>query len=193
MKESTPLRSLELPRGEAHESSCRPGAVVWLTGLPCSGKSTIAEGLSLHLYRRHRRFELFDGDLLRQHFSQGLGFTRADRDANVRRVGFVAEVLARHSVTVIVALVSPYRAAREALRQRIPSFFEVYVACPISVCEARDVKGMYKKARAGQITSFTGVDDPYECPLQPNLTLHTDSEPIARCVARLADALEQSW
>jgi adenylylsulfate kinase len=161
------------------------GFTIWLTGLPCSGKSTLARKLARRLLTRGRRVEVLDGDLVRQSLSFGLGFSREDRDRNVLRVAFVANLLARNGVVVIVAIVSPYRAAREQARRSVHGFFEVHVDCPVSECERRDVKGMYKRARAGELRGFTGVDDPYEAPLQPELTLATNlqsSEDSASCI-----------
>jgi adenylyl-sulfate kinase len=161
------------------------GFTLWLTGLPCSGKSTLARELARRLLRRGRRVEVLDGDLVRQSLSYGLGFSREDRDRNVLRVAFVANLLARNGVVVIVAVVSPYRAARDQARRSLSRFFEVHVDCPVSECERRDVKGMYKRARAGEVHGFTGVDDPYEVPLEPELTVSTNlqsSDESALCI-----------
>lgn len=165
------------------------GFTIWLTGLPCSGKSTIARELARKLIRRGRRVEVLDGDIVRQNLSYGLGFSREDRDRNIRRVAFVANMLARNGVIVIVALVSPYRAAREEARQTLGAFFEVHVECPASECERRDVKGMYKRARAGELRGFTGVDDPYEPPVDAELTLRTDNQSSAESVLGVESAL----
>lgn len=165
------------------------GFTVWLTGLPCSGKSTIARQLARSLLRRGRRVEVLDGDIVRQNLSYGLGFSREDRDRNIRRIAFVASLLARNGVIVIVALVSPYRAARDEARRLLQEFFEVHVDCPGSECERRDVKGMYKRARAGELPGFTGVDDPYEVPLAPELTVLTNSQSSVESVARVEAAL----
>jgi adenylylsulfate kinase len=165
------------------------GFTVWLTGLPCSGKSTLARKLARQVLRRGRRVEVLDGDLVRQSLSYGLGFNREDRDRNVLRVAFVANLLARNDVVVIVAVVSPYRAARDQARRSLQRFFEVHVDCPVSECERRDVKGMYKRARAGDIHGFTGVDDPYEVPLQPELTVSTDLQSSDESAARIESAL----
>ena len=124
------------------------GFTVWLTGLPCSGKSTVARKLARALLRRGRRVEVLDGDIVRQNLSYGLGFSREGRDRNIRRIAFVASLLARNGVIVVVAVVSPYRAARDEARRLLGDFFEVHVDCPASECERRDVKGMYKRARA---------------------------------------------
>jgi len=168
------------------------GFTVWLTGLPCSGKSTIARQLARTLLKRGRRVEVLDGDIVRQNLSYGLGFSREDRDRNIRRIAFVANLLARNGVIVIVALVSPYRAARDEARRLLADFFEVHVDCPGVECERRDVKGMYKRARAGELRGFTGVDDPYEAPLNPELSVLTDRQSSEESVARLEAALVQA-
>ena len=168
------------------------GFTVWLTGLPCSGKSTVARNLARRVLRRGRRVEVLDGDLVRQALSHGLGFSREDRDRNIQRVAFVANLLARNGVVVIVAVVSPYRAARAEARHSLQRFFEVYVDCPISECERRDVKGMYRRARAGELRGFTGVDDPYEEPLDPDLIVSTNLQSSDESAARVESALVES-
>ena len=167
------------------------GFTVWLTGLPCSGKSTIATKLVECLRDGRRRVEVLDGDVVREHLSKGLGFNRADRDTNVLRIGFVAQLLSRNGVAVVVAAVSPYAATREQVRRQIPRFVEVLVECPLEECERRDVKGMYKKARAGAIGSFTGVDDPYEPPLHPDVTLRTSVEAVHESLRKVLDKLDE--
>jgi sulfate adenylyltransferase len=144
----------------------RQGFCVWFTGLPCAGKSTIAEILTEMLMERGRQVTLLDGDVIRTHLSKGLGFSRADRDTNILRIGFVASEIARHNGVAVCAAVSPYRAARSQVRGMVGEdrFILVHVDTPIEVCEARDVKGLYARARAGEIRGFTGVDDPYETP-----------------------------
>jgi len=168
------------------------GFTIWLTGLPCSGKSTIARNLARRLLRRGRRVEVLDGDLIRQSLSYGLGFSREDRDRNILRVAFVANLLARNGVVVIVAVVSPYRAARDEARRQLSRFFEVHVDCPLTECERRDVKGMYKRARAGELRGFTGVDDPYEAPLAPELTVSTSLQSSEQSAASVEAALLDS-
>lgn len=167
------------------------GFTVWLTGLPCSGKSTIALKLVEHLRARGRKVELLDGDVVREHLSKGLGFSRSDRDTNVLRIGFVAQLLSRNGVAVVVAAVSPYAATRDMVRQQIPRFVEVFVECPLEECERRDVKGMYKKARAGAIGAFTGVDDPYEPPLQPDVIVRTREQAVDESLLELLDKLDE--
>ena len=154
------------------------GFVLWLTGLSGAGKSTVAAKLAPALAERGHRVELLDGDEVRANLCQGLGFSRADRDANIARIGYVAGKLSKHGVAVVVAAISPYRQARDRVRAAVEVFVEIHVAAPVSTCAARDPKGLYAKALAGQITNFTGISDPYEPPLAPELTLHTESESV---------------
>jgi sulfate adenylyltransferase len=152
----------------------KQGVCMWFTGLSGSGKSTTAEILTSLLLERGRQVTLLDGDVVRTHLSKGLGFSREDRDTNIIRIGYVASEIARHGGTVICAAISPYRAARNEVRRMVgENFLEIFVDTPIEVCEQRDVKGLYARARRGQITGFTGVDDPYEAPVNPELTLDT--------------------
>jgi adenylyl-sulfate kinase len=167
------------------------GFTVWLTGLSGAGKSTIAELLCQELERRGRRWELLDGDVVRLNLSKGLGFSKEDRDTNILRIGWVAERLAYHGAAVVVSAISPYREARDQVRQEIPRFAEVFVSCPVEECARRDVKGLYQKAMAGEITGFTGVDDPYEPPENPELILETDKLSPEECLTRLVDKLEE--
>ena len=152
------------------------GFAVWLTGLSGAGKSTIAQGLLTRLRALNARVELLDGDIVRTNLSQGLGFSHEDRDTNIRRIGFVCELLSRNGVIAVVAAISPYRAVRDELRARIHHFVEIYVECPLDVVSGRDVKGLYKKAQAGELPQFTGVSDPYEPPLDPEVVVHSASE-----------------
>jgi sulfate adenylyltransferase len=151
------------------------GVCVWFTGLSGSGKSTTAAKLTDLIRERGREVTVLDGDVVRTHLSKGLGYSREDRDTNVRRIGYVASEVVRHGGIVVAAVVSPYRETRGDVRQMVGSehFVEVYVDTPLEVCEQRDVKGWYAKARSGEVGSFTGVDDPYEAPLHPELTLYT--------------------
>ena len=158
---------------EAH-SSDHGGACIWFTGLSGSGKSTTAEALVPLLEAAGHRVTVLDGDVVRTELSAGLGFSKDDRDANVRRIGFVAREIVRHGGLVVCAVVSPYRAARDAVRERIGSgFIEVFVDTPLEECASRDTKGLYAQARDGSLTGLTGVDDPYEPPLAPELVLGT--------------------
>ncbi len=151
------------------------GVCVWFTGLSGSGKSTIATRLIAELYARGREVSVLDGDAVRTHLSKGLGFSREDRDTNVRRIGFVASEVVRHGGIAVAALVSPYRETRDEVRRMVGAdrFVEVFVDTPIEECRARDPKGWYAKADAGQVAAFTGVDDPYEPPLAPEIVLKT--------------------
>jgi adenylyl-sulfate kinase len=152
------------------------GGAVWFTGMSSAGKTTAARLLEVRLRDLGARVEVLDGDLVRAQLSKGLGYGKEDRDENIRRIGFVCELLARNGVLVIVSAISPYRAVRDELRSQIPQFVEVYMECPLDVLVARDVKGLYKKALAGEIPHFTGVSDPYEPPLSPEVTIHSARE-----------------
>jgi adenylylsulfate kinase len=165
------------------------GLILWLTGLSGAGKTTIASSVAQELRSRGCRVELLDGDVVRTHLSQGLGFSKEDRDTNVRRIGFVANLLSRNGVVAIVAVISPYREIRDELRQTTTNFVEVYVQAPLTVCESRDVKGLYAKARTGQIKHFTGISDPYEEPLNPEVICLTDQFTIEECVYQLVNYL----
>src|SRR5262249_1294895 len=160
---------------ETYPPRHRQGVCIWLTGLSGAGKSTTAEVLTVLLLEHGRHVTLLDGDVVRTHLSQGLGFSKADRDTNIRRMGFVAAATVRHGGVVICAAVSPYRATRNDVRNLIGAehFVEVFVDTPLAVCETRDTKGMYAKARRGEIKDFTGIDDPYEPPTQPDVRLET--------------------
>ncbi|MBI4569672.1 MAG: adenylyl-sulfate kinase [Planctomycetes bacterium] len=155
------------------------GAILWFTGLSGAGKTTISRLVAERLRRQGYRAEVLDGDLVREHLSKGLGFSREDRDTNVRRIGLVARLLARNGVVALVAAISPYRDAREEARRDTLAdkahFVEVYVKCDLATLAARDVKGLYKKAADGSLPNFTGVSDPYEEPADPDLTLRTDA------------------
>jgi sulfate adenylyltransferase len=163
---------------ESHPPRHRQGFCVWFTGLSGAGKSTAAEALAQLLLERGRQTTILDGDVVRVHLSQGLGFSRADRDANIRRIGFVAAEIARHGGAVICAAVSPYRATRNEVRNLVgaDNFIEIFVNTPLAVCEQRDAKGMYTKARRGEIKQFTGIDDPYEAPEHAEITLDTTTQ-----------------
>jgi adenylylsulfate kinase len=152
------------------------GFTVWFTGLSGAGKSTLAEMLYHELRKRDTRVELLDGDVVRTHLSKGLGFSKEDRDTNILRIGFVANLLTRNGVAVISSAISPYRHARNECRSMIKDFVEVYVHATVEECAKRDVKGLYAKAIAGEITGFTGVDDPYEEPSSPEIRIDTMSE-----------------
>lgn len=165
------------------------GVTVWFTGLSGAGKSTISWAVDKKLRESGCQVELLDGDVVRQNLTKDLGFSKEDRDENIRRIGFVAHLLTRNNVIVLVSAISPYREIREEVRQRIGNFVEVYVNAPLVVCEERDVKGLYKKARAGQIPHFTGIDDPYEPPLNPTLECRTDLESLDESVNKVLQTL----
>lgn len=168
------------------------GVTVWLTGLPSAGKTTLARGLEKRLLADGFRVEVLDGDVVRTHLTKGLGFSREDREENVRRIGFVAHLLARNGVVVLASVISPYRAVRDEVRALHDGrFFEVHVATPVEVCAARDVKGLYARQRAGELTGLTGVDDPYEPPLQPEAVVHTQGQTLEESVETLWLALHR--
>lgn len=165
------------------------GPVVWLTGLSGAGKSTIASAAAAVLARRGIPVEILDGDLLRKSWSKDLGFSKADRNENVARAGFAASLLSRRGAIVFVALVSPYAEARNAVRARVGRFIEVYVNAPLTVCEQRDPKGLYRLARRGELPAFTGISDPYEPPAAPEVECHTDWESLEESVGKVLAAV----
>jgi len=161
------------------------GFTIWLTGMSGAGKSTISERLAMRFRHANAKVELLDGDVVRSNLSQGLGFSREDRDTNIRRIGFVSELLSRNGVIVVVAAISPYRETREEVKSRIANFVEVFVECPVSVLAERDVKGLYKKALAGEVGNFTGISDPYEAPLNPDVVVQSDRESVEDSVDKI--------
>lgn len=168
-----------------------PGALtVWFTGLSGAGKTTIAQAVYDNLLQKGLRVELLDGDVVRKQLSKDLGFSKADRDENIRRLGFIAHLLNRNGIIVLVSAISPYRAVRSEVRRAIGNFLEVYVNAPLDVCERRDPKGLYCKARSGQLPNFTGISDPYEPPLIPDVECRTDSESVSESVAGVMKAIE---
>ena len=170
------------------------GITIWLTGMSGAGKTTAAGLLAERLRLRGCKVEVLDGDVVRTHLSKGLTYSKEDRDENIRRIGFVSELLSRNGVICIVAAISPYRGAREQVRQGIPNFVEVYVHCPLDVLVKRDVKGLYKKALAGEIDHFTGISDPYEPPLQPEVTIESATEAPEESVKKIWQVLEdRGW
>ena len=167
------------------------GFVVWFTGLSGAGKSTIAAALQSELARRGRSSELLDGDEVRTHLSKGLGFSKEDRDTNIRRIGYVARLIARSGGIAITAAISPYREVRDEVRGQTPNFVEVFVRCPLDTLVERDTKGLYHKAIAGEIANFTGVSDPYEEPLRAEVTCDTSEESLGESLAKVLDKLER--
>lgn len=165
---------------------------MWFTGLSGSGKTTIAKAVECELTVRHCKVEMLDGDFVRTNLSKSLDFSKEGCDTNVRRIGFVANLLSRNGVIAITAAISPYRDIRDEVRQRTQNFIEVYVNAPLKICEARDVKGLYAKARAGEIQNFTGIDDPYEEPLNPEVVCYTARETIEESVGKVIAELERS-
>jgi adenylylsulfate kinase len=167
----------------------RTARTVWLTGLSSAGKSTVAQALAARLRAAGRPVEILDGDAVREVLTAGLGFSRADRDENVRRIGYVADLLSRNGIDVVCAVISPFRAARDEVRARHGDrFVEVWVATPIETCVARDVKGLYARQARGELRGLTGVDDPYEPPLAPEVVLRTDDATVEDCVELVCQA-----
>jgi adenylyl-sulfate kinase len=167
------------------------GFVLWFTGLPCCGKTTVADKVAENLKSKGMKIERLDGDIVRKSLTRDLGFSKEDRDKNIERVTFVAMMLSRNGVGVLPAFVSPYIGARDNARKTTTNFIEVYVKCPVEVCEERDVKGMYKKAREGIIKDFTGVDDPFEEPPNPEVTLETDKESVDESSQKVLNKLDE--
>lgn len=169
----------------------RRGVTVWFTGLSGAGKTTITRAVAEELRSQECQLEILDGDVVRENLTKGLGFSKEDRDINIRRIGFVANLLTRNGVIVLVSAISPYREVREEVRQTIGDFVEVFVNAPLATCEERDVKGLYKRARAGEIKQFTGIDDPYEPPLNPEVECRTDLEELSESIAKVMNKLEE--
>jgi adenylyl-sulfate kinase len=167
------------------------GFTIWFTGLSGAGKSTLSRAVSEILRSRGRNVEILDGDEVRENLSKGLGFSREDRDTNIRRIGYVCHLLSRNGVVAISAAISPFREVRDENRRRIGDFIEVFVKCPLEVLIERDVKGLYKKALAGQIKDFTGVSHPYEEPLQPEIVVETSRESVEESTNRIIRYLEE--
>ncbi len=167
------------------------GVTIWFTGLSGAGKTTISEQVAIKLKEQGYKLEVLDGDIVRTNLTKGLGFSKEDRDENIRRIGFVSNLLTRNGVIVIVSAISPYRDIREEVRGKIGNFVEVFVNAPLNVCEDRDVKGLYKKARSGEIKMFTGVSDPYEAPLNPEIECRTDLEELEESVNKVFEGLEK--
>ncbi len=167
------------------------GITVWFTGLSGAGKTTISLLVEQVLKSEGYQVERLDGDIVRQFLTKDLGFSKADRDENLRRIGFVAHLLTRNGVITLVSTISPYRDIRAEMRQNIGQFAEVYVNASVETCESRDVKGLYRKARVGEIKNFTGIDDPYEPPLNPEVTCYTDHESVDESAAKVIQYVKQ--
>jgi len=170
---------------------CKKGFTLWFTGLSGSGKTAIAKPLAQLLRERGLKVERLDGDIVRQSLTSDLGFTKEDRDENIKRVTFVAKLLTRNEVAVLCSFISPYRARRARTREEIGEFIEVYVECPVEECAERDVKGLYAQAFAGEIENFTGVSDPYEAPENPEIVCHTAEETVDESVKKVIAYLEE--
>ncbi|MEV7281402.1 adenylyl-sulfate kinase [Streptomyces sp. NPDC093111] len=181
--------TIDTPHTETSQENHVTGATVWLTGLPSAGKTTIAYELAGRLRAEGQRVEILDGDEIREFLSAGLGFSREDRHTNVQRIGFVAELLASNGVTVLVPVIAPYEDSREAVRKRHAAqdtpYVEVHVATPVDVCSVRDVKGLYAKQAAGEISGLTGVDDPYDEPRNPDLRIESHTQTVQESAAQL--------
>lgn len=165
------------------------GFAVWITGLPGSGKTTIAKGVEKELKARGVKVEVFDGDEVRKNLSKGLGFSKEDRDTHNKRVIYVCKLLTRNGVNAVISLISPYRSTRAFAREQLPKFVEVYLKCSLEECMRRDPKGLYKKALAGEITNMTGIQDPYEEPLNPEVTLNTENDPPQQNIRKVLEKL----
>lgn len=183
---------MHLRKSKNFEGILKSGSVVWFTGLPCSGKSTLLSLLQEGLRKQGVDSELFDGDIFRQYLTKGLNFSKEDRMENAQRIAYVANILARHGILVIVAAILPYQELRNIIRKEVKNYIEVFTDCPLEVCEARDKKGMYKKARIGKIQHFTGVSDPYEVPTNPDLILKTSEESESHSLLRIMKFLTKN-
>jgi len=171
------------------QSQNQKGFTLWFTGLPCSGKSAVADWVANLLKEQGMKVERLDGDIVRKDLTRDLGFSKEDRDENIRRITFVAKLLTRNGVAVLTSFISPYREVRARARKEIGNFIEVYVKCPVEVCIERDLKGMYKKALNGEIKEFTGISDPYEEPLNPEILLETDKETLEESAQKVIKRL----
>ncbi len=172
-------------------NGARPrGLTIWFTGLSAAGKTTLNEAVRQCLQAKGYAVESLDGDVLRQNLWKDLGFSKPDRDENIRRIGYVANLLSKNGIIVLVSAISPYRAARDQVRSHVGDFIEVFVNAPLNVCEQRDRKGLYRKARSGELSGFTGVNDPYEAPFDPEIECHTDRETVGESVEKIMRYLE---
>jgi adenylylsulfate kinase len=174
---------------EARADQVQQGLTVWFTGLSGAGKTTICKSVHAELSTRGYRVETLDADIVRKQFWPDLGFSRVDRNENIRRIGFLAQLLTRNGIITLVAAISPYRAARIEVRNKIRRFLEVHVDAPLRVCEKRDPKGLYRRARSGDLHGFTGIDDPYEAPLAPEIRCATDQDTVGTCRDQVISAV----
>jgi adenylylsulfate kinase len=179
----------ELVSVEPRVDQEQPGLTVWFTGLSGAGKTTICKSVHAELLTRGYQVEMLDADIVRKQFWPDLGFSKVDRDENIRRIGYLAQLLTRNRIIALVAAISPYRAARGEVRNTIPRFLEVHVDAPLHVCEERDPKGLYKRARSGDLPGFTGIDDPYEAPFAPEVRCATDQDTVNTCRDRVVSAV----
>jgi len=168
------------------------GFTIWFTGLSGAGKTTVSRLVAEQIRKDYsRNVEILDGDVVRTNLSKGLGFSKEDRDTNILRIAFVASLLTRNGVATITAAISPYKEIRNKARELIGNFVEVFVDCPLEVCEQRDIKGLYAKARAGEIKGFTGIDDPYEAPENPEVVIHTNMESVEESAKKILDKVKE--
>lgn len=167
------------------------GFTLWFTGLPCSGKSTIADDVAEELRQRGLKVERLDADIIRKHLWKELGYSKEDRDENIRRATFLAKLLTRNGIITITSFISPYRELREYARKEIGKFLAVYVKCPVEVCIQRDTRGLYKRALEGEISNFTGISDPYEEPLNPEVLIESDKESLEESIAKIMEKLRE--
>ncbi len=175
------------------KQNVKEGFTLWFTGLSGSGKSAVADRVGLRLEEEYDHLvERLDGDIVRQHLTADLGFTKEDRDTNIMRVSFVAKLLSRNGVSVLASFISPYKERRQKTRDMVTEFIEVFVKCPVEVCEERDTKGLYEKARNGEIDNFTGISDPYEEPEDPDIVLETHKEEVDESVQKVIDHLDEN-
>ena len=189
LRKTTKLKAEQSPAKK--EIVHKRGAVLWLTGLSGSGKSTLADKLAIYLKNKNIAYERLDGDILRQNLSKDLGFSKKDRDENIKRAVYIARLLSRNGIIVLATFISPFKKQREMVRKQVDNFVEVFVNAPLEVCEKRDAKGMYKKARQGKIKDFTGVSQKYEKPLKPDVELETDKLSVDECVGKVIKYLER--
>jgi adenylyl-sulfate kinase len=188
---TTPPQSNVLYPGLLQRKTSLPGGLtIWFTGLSGAGKTTLNRAVSERLTDRGLSVESLDAEEIRKTLCRGLGFSKEDRDENIRRIGYVAGLLTRHGVIVLVSAISPYRAVRDEIRSSTGAFVEIYVNAPIETCEQRDVKGLYRRARSGELTGFTGIDDPYEPPLHPEVECRTDRETVEESVEKIMTYIE---